>query len=224
VSTAGSCDHLRDDWRVTDELTPWHVHGTYLDACNCDPICPCRRIGGRVGGRSTHGVCLGALSWSIEEGRAGRVELGGLSVVMGMSYSDDEEGSPWTLVLHVDERGDEPQRAALAEIFLGRLGGDLLRLPWVRKPVESAAVRVSRIELDHSPGRGWFRAGREVVVRVSRPFETAESVTCIVPGHDRLGRELHAELIEVHDGPLEWELRDRCAFEAPFSYSSDGGA
>src|SRR5262245_31268112 len=96
--TSGAGPRARHDCRVTDELTPWHVHGTYLEACNCDPICPCRRIGGRAGGRSTHGVCLGALSWSIEEGRAGRVELGGLSVVMGMSYSDDEEGSPWTLV------------------------------------------------------------------------------------------------------------------------------
>jgi hypothetical protein len=37
-------------------LSPWHVRGTYLEACNCDPICPCRRIGGRAGGRSTHGV------------------------------------------------------------------------------------------------------------------------------------------------------------------------
>jgi hypothetical protein len=47
---------------------PWRISGSYLEACNCEAICPCRRIGGRQGGRSTYGVCLGSLSWQIEEG------------------------------------------------------------------------------------------------------------------------------------------------------------
>jgi hypothetical protein len=206
--------------RVDGALSPWQVRGTYLEACNCDPICPCRRIGGRDGGRSTHGDCLGALSWLIEDGHAAEIDLGRLAVVLTMSYSDDEEGSPWTLVLHVDDRGDERQRSALEEVFLGRLGGDLLRLPWVRKPVESATVRASRIEIDHTPGRGWFRAGGDVLVRVSGPVATEEQVTCVVPGHDHPGRELHAEVIEVDDPPLEFALHDRCAFEARFEYRS----
>src|SRR5690349_16910472 len=70
-------------------LLPWHVRGAYLESCNCDPICPCRQVGGRPGGRSTHGVCLGALSWSIEEGIAGDVELSGLGTVLAFEYSDD---------------------------------------------------------------------------------------------------------------------------------------
>ena len=32
----------------------WQISGTYLEACNCDAICPCRRIDGRQGGRSTY--------------------------------------------------------------------------------------------------------------------------------------------------------------------------
>ena len=47
------------------------------------------------GGRSTYGVCLGALSWRIEDGRAGEVDLSGLDVVLASSYDDDEPGSPW---------------------------------------------------------------------------------------------------------------------------------
>jgi hypothetical protein len=34
-------------------FVPWAISGTYLEACNCDAICPCRTIGGREGGRST---------------------------------------------------------------------------------------------------------------------------------------------------------------------------
>ena len=49
---------------------PWRVRGSYLESCNCDAICPCRRVDGLGGGRSTHGICLGALSWLIDEGEA----------------------------------------------------------------------------------------------------------------------------------------------------------
>ena len=50
--------------------TAWHIRGSYFESCNCDPICPCRRIDGVPGGRSTHGICTGVLSWRIEEGTA----------------------------------------------------------------------------------------------------------------------------------------------------------
>ena len=39
-----------------DALFPWSIAGSYLEACNCEAICPCRRIGGVSGGRSTFGV------------------------------------------------------------------------------------------------------------------------------------------------------------------------
>ena len=51
----------------------WAISGTYLEACNCEVICPCRRVGGRAGGRSTYGTCQGALSWAVLDGRADRV-------------------------------------------------------------------------------------------------------------------------------------------------------
>src|SRR3954447_24470407 len=99
------------------------VSGSYFESCNCDPICPCRMADGIPGGRSTHGECLGALSWLVENGRVGDVDVTGLSVALVVRYSDDELGSPWTIVLHVDADGDEQQRAALSDVFLGRLGG-----------------------------------------------------------------------------------------------------
>jgi hypothetical protein len=63
-------------------LFPWSVAGSYLEACNCDVICPCRRVGGRSGGRSTTGECMGALSWAVKEGHAGELDLSGLGVVL----------------------------------------------------------------------------------------------------------------------------------------------
>ena len=51
--------------------TAWRISGTYLEVCNCEAICPCRRIGGVTGGRSTYGECTGALSWAFTEGGVG---------------------------------------------------------------------------------------------------------------------------------------------------------
>ena len=69
----------------------WRVSGTYLESCNCDAICPCRQINGVPGGRSTHGICLGALNWQIVEGHADQTDLSGLAVALGSRYNDDEE-------------------------------------------------------------------------------------------------------------------------------------
>jgi hypothetical protein len=205
-----------------DVYFPWRVSGTYLEACNCEAICPCRTIGGRRGGRSTYGVCLGSLSWQIEEGRAGEVALGGMRAVLANRYDDDESGSPWTFVLYIDERGDERQREALESIFLGRVGGTPeLQFPWVWKPSALLGVRHVAIEVDHTPGRGWFRAGGQVSVRIREPVAELETVTCVIPGHDRSGREVVADLLRVEDGPLEFELSGKCGYEATFNYSSE---
>ena len=201
---------------------PWRMSGTYLEACNCEAICPCRTTAGRRGGRSTYGVCLGSLSWLIEDGEAGGVELTGMRTALASRYDDDEDGSPWSFVLYIDDRADERQREALEGIFLGRLGGTPERqFPWVWKQSALLGVRHVPIEVDHTPGRGWFRAGGNVTVRVRRPLGHEEPVTCVIPGHDRPGREVIADLLSVRDGALEFEVSGRCGYEATFEYSSE---
>ena len=74
------------------DTVPWHISGSYLEACNCEAICPCRRIGGRPGGRSTYGECIGALSWIVGEGRMGDADLAGMKAVVASRYHDDEPG------------------------------------------------------------------------------------------------------------------------------------
>jgi hypothetical protein len=201
---------------------PWAISGTYLESCNCDAICPCRTIGGRKGGRSTHGVCMGALSWEIEEGSAEDVSLQGLRTVLALRYEDDEPGSPWDYVLFVDERADADQRRLMEAIFLGEMGGTPERqFPWVFKPSRLIGTRAAPIEIDHSEKRGWFRAGKEVTVRVGEPVADQEPVTCVIPGHDRSGHEVYTESIEVEADPLDFRFEGTCGYWSTFSYSSD---
>jgi hypothetical protein len=198
---------------------PYRVRGTYLESCNCDAPCPCRRIDGRPGGRSTHGICDGALSWSITEGSADRIDVSGLGVVLGTRYSDDVEGSPWAYAMFVDERADDEQQETLWRVFSGALGGTVLdHFPWAWKPSDPLGFEPARIEVDHAPGRGWFRAGRKVSVRVSAPYAGPETVTCVIPGHERSGRELVVDELRVETGPLAFEYRGVCAYESTFDY------
>jgi hypothetical protein len=57
-------------------------------------------------------------------------------------------------------------------------------------------------------------------VRIRAPVEKAATVTCVIPGHHRSGKELHADLIRVEDGELSFEVISRCGYESNFAYSS----
>ena len=204
------------------DAVPWWISGSYLEACNCQAICPCRRIDGNPGGRSSYGECLGALSWLVEEGRAGDIDLSQMKAVLTSRYHDDEPGSPWTFVLFVDARGEPRQRQAMAGILTGRLGGTPRKqFPWVYKHANLLGVEMLEIDIDHTPGRGWFTAGGKVEVRVSQPVPDQETVTCVIPGHHRTGRELISDSVKVEAGPLVFSVAGRCAYESTFAYSSD---
>jgi hypothetical protein len=197
----------------------WRIAGAYLESCNCDAICPCRMVDGVLGGRSTHGICFGLLGWRIDDGEAGDVDLTGLGVALALRYDDDEHGSPWTIVLYVDERGDERQRERLSDIFLGGRGGPhVVELPWVRKPRELVDVRPARIELA-ADGR-MLRVGDVAAIRVSRHADDGHAVACGIPGYERVGREYYADELRVRDEPFEWTLEGVCAFATTFEYTS----
>ena len=198
----------------------WRISGSYFESCNCDPICPCRRIDGVAGGRSTHGECLGVLSWLIDQGEAEGVDLGGLPVAMATRYSDDEEGSPWSWILYLDAGAADDQREALEAIYSGRLGGDAeTHFPWAWKPSELVAVKPVDIDVEHSRRRQRLRIRDHVSVRIRDRYEGPEAVTCVIPGHDRDGEELVADELVVHDGPLEFSYRGGCGYGVTFDYS-----
>ena len=200
---------------MDDDLTPWAIEGDYLESCNCEAICPCRMIGGVPGGRSTYGECFGLLTWKIRSGRAGATDLSGLAVALACRYHDDEPGSPWSIVLYLDERADERQRDALKRIYLGRAGGErVLRLPWVRKPSMLLDIRTSSIEF----APGVVRVGERATIRAKRPVEDERTVTCVIPGHEESGHELYADELAVHDDPFDYVLQGNCAYRSQFHY------
>ncbi len=203
------------------EAPPWHVTGSYFEACNCLAICPCRRRGGqKAAGTPTYGVCDFALSWQVMQGSFGNLSLAGLNVIMAGSYRSDEPGTPWRICLYVDERAAPDQHAALAAIFTGRAGGSTLR-NYARVIGEVYAVRSAHIELDHRRNRWSMRADNYVAVRGATPVESPLAISCGIPGHDRPGEELRTEAMQVNDSPLIWGVEARCGFATSFAYHSE---
>jgi hypothetical protein len=201
-------------------LLSWRIRGTYFESCNCDAICPCRRIDGVPGGRSTHGICLGVLSWVIADGSVDGVDVGSLPVALASRYSDDEAGSPWTWVLYLSSAASADQRAALEAIYSGALGGDALKhFPWAWKASNLLDVRPAEIEVDHTPRRQFLRVRDEVTVRIRDRYSGPETVTCVIPGHGRSGEELIADELRVDAGALAFEYHGVCGYAGTFDYS-----
>lgn len=200
------------------ETPPWHVTGSYFEACNCVAICPCRRRGGqKSAGKSTYGVCDFALSWQVMQGSFGNLALDGLAVIMAGSYRD---GEAWRVCLYIDERATSEQHVALATIFTGQAGGTTLR-NYANVIGEVYAVRRANIELDHRRHRWSMRADNFVAVRGATPVESPLAISCGIPGHDRPGEELRTERMQVNDSPLIWGVEARCGFATSFAYHSE---
>ncbi len=198
----------------------WSIRGTYFESCNCDAICPCRRIDGVAGGRSTHGTCLGVLSWLIEEGSADGVDLAGLPVALASRYSDDEPGSPWSWILYLDAGASDDQRRKLEEIYSGRLGGDAeTHFPWAWKESSLLAVRPVQIVADHTRRRQRLRVRDHLNVQIRDRYDGPETVTCVIPGHDREGEELVADQLLVEDELLSFSFEGVCGYGTTFDYS-----
>ncbi len=194
----------------------YRIEGSYYEACNCDAICPCRQHNGVSTGLSTYGICDFILSWDIKKGQAGDVKLDGRQVCMAGSYSDDVKGRPWSVIIYLDQGADENQCDALANIFRGDFGGNIL---FTRKLSDVIAVRSAQIDLGHDPGKETIKiadmAGAEVVEKAIYDG----TVTCGIPGHDHTGQE-NISSLRLNDGPFDWVYEERCGFATDFAYWS----
>jgi len=202
--------------------TDWRVRGSYFEGCNCEAICPCRSIGGQPGGPSSYGECFGALSWHVHEGHADGVDLSDLRTVLSIRYYDKVQPStPWEVVLYVDDRANENQHHALADIFLGRAGGTVAELygPAIG---DVRAVRRAKVNLEHVPSRKRIDVVGYLTVEAEGPASAPSGVRCGIPGFDHPGTEFHGDALHSEDPALRWEVRGRrhAAFATDFDYAS----
>jgi hypothetical protein len=101
-------------------MAPWRLNGSVLIACNCDWGCPCN-----FNARPSRGKCEGGWIWTIQQGHVGDVRLDGLGMALFADWPGAIHDGGGRAVCYVDDRADERQRAALAAVLRGEIGG-----PW----------------------------------------------------------------------------------------------
>lgn len=120
----------------------WNVAGKYFETCSCDFVCPC--ILTQMTAKPTTGSCTFAMSFKIEKGKYGQVNLDGLGfVVVGFTPEEMGRGN-WTAGVIVDDRASAEQRDAIVAIASGGAGGPMAALAGMITTfagVESAPIR-----------------------------------------------------------------------------------
>ena len=96
----------------------WSIDGEIIDTCNCEVICPCT-----MGSPASYGSCLGNVTWCIDEGFYGDVDLSGciaqLAIHAPGPYFNDGN---WRVALYGHASATPRQRESLEAIFLGQAG------------------------------------------------------------------------------------------------------
>lgn len=196
------------------EEAAYSISGSYYEACNCDAICPCRKQGDTPGGRSTYGVCDFLLSWHINNGHMGSVDLSGLNVSIAGTYNDDVGDDIWSVFIYIDEAASKQQFDAISRIFSGQTGGNLSVTAYFSTIL---GIKPAAIRLDHTAGVETIHIGTSASAHVVRDFEFDDTVSCGIPGHDHPGQESVSSLT-VQDAPLAFSYSERCGFATDFAY------
>jgi hypothetical protein len=76
-----------------------------------------------------------------------------------------------------------------------------------------------RVRVEHTRHRQRLRIRDRVSVRIRDRHAGAETVTCVIPGHERAGEELVTEELLVQDVPLPFHYRGVCGYGSRFDYA-----
>jgi hypothetical protein len=111
----------------------WYVEGVEFGNCNCDYGCPCQ-----FESLPTGGSCRGFEVVRIEKGHFGDLSLGGLNVALLYAWPGPIFQGNGEMQAIIDERANEPQRAALSTILHGGETEDEATHWWVYHAMSSS--------------------------------------------------------------------------------------
>lgn len=84
-----------------------------------------------------------------------------------------------------------------------------------------AVVALSLQRLHEPRGRQRLEVAGCVDVAARKAYDTTETVTCGVPGHDRPGYEVVADHLRVQAEGFDVDFEGNCGYVASYDYRSD---
>lgn len=196
----------------------FEITGTYMEACNCEALCPCVFFS-----PPTEGECIAVIGWHIDRGSFDGTELDGLNVAMLVHSPGNMKDGGWQVALYLDDRADEAQQQALAGIFSGQAGGHLANLgPLIG---EVLGARPAKITMDASDPTITLDVDGLGTARITRiegqgggPVEITGHPLAISPGE--AGTVARSDSGRISDHGLSCNLSGKAGLSAPFSYAA----
>jgi hypothetical protein len=212
TSPLGAAPNRADTSSVdkTASSPAWEVSGTFSEACECTPPCPCWS-----GKKPTQNHCHNMQVFKIEKGHYGNVPLDNLVVVVVWvspkgKIMDESAGQSVLLAVYVDRSTSAAQRQAVEKIWHQSL---LLGAKGSKGGLKAVRFQTADVTLDRaivtSPGTFTFevRKGSNQPMNVQNPYV-----------HDlRLGRSVH---YSYSDYGMTWDYPGRHAAFATFHAQS----
>jgi len=199
-------------------MASWNVQGTYVEACNCEAVCPCIFFS-----PPTDGSCTVMIGWHIDQGSFEGTSLDGLNAALLAHSPGHMKDGDWRVALYVDEHADESQNKALMGIFSGQAGGHIANLgPLISEVMGArpAAINFSASDGDFALSvDGLGSAAAEAIEGQGGGAVTVEGHPLAVsPGF--AARVARSGKLELDDHGITLNLSGKAAMSAAFSYSS----
>lgn len=200
-------------------MSNWNIKGTYVEACNCETVCPCIFYS-----PPTDDSCTVMLGWHIDQGEFDGTTLNGLNSALLVHSPGNMKDGNWKVALYVDDRANEAQNEALMGIFSGQAGGHIANLaPLI---AEVLGARSAAISLETATAGSFLFTVEGLGSAEASALEGQNGGPVTVAGHPlavspgetaTVGR---TNKIELDDHGFTLKLTDKAALSAPFSYSS----
>lgn len=199
-------------------MTDWSVRGTYMEACNCEAVCPCIFFS-----PPTEGECTVLVGWRVEEGRYGEVSLDGMNAALLAYAPGNMKDGGWKVALYVDERADEKQADALGSIFSGQAGGHLAALgPLIGEVLGVRPAKISFDGLDKTFKLSVDGLGSAEIEALSGqgggPVQVSGHPLAISPGVPATVSRSTA--VKFSDHGISCDVSGKTAMFAPYSYAA----
>jgi hypothetical protein len=151
----------------------YQLHGTLLEACTCNVLCPCW-----IGEDPDGGTCQSIMAYHLDSGTINGVDVSGLTLAAVVFIPGNVLAGNWKQAVFVDGRATDEQEQALLAAFGGALGGPLADLA----ELVGERVAVTRAPISHEivEGKGTIRIGDGAAVAELEPYRGPDgSVTTL---------------------------------------------
>jgi hypothetical protein len=199
----------------------WRLDGTYFENCSCEVACPCTVAD--FSAPADYDRCQFLMAFHVDSGKIDDVDVGGLTVgIFGDTPAMMVEGN-WKVGLFLDAEASEQQRAKLAGVFSGQMGGPMAGLaPLISDMLgmESAAIVYSNDGRHHS-----VKIGDGVAIEVddvASPLDPAADAPKLTGVHHPAASSLtiaRASASRISAFGYEIALEGKSGFSAPFSWA-----